>query len=68
VKISQVDLDDAPEVKTVEVDGVPYIKIMGLVGEPVLDLTCVDALNLAMALIEHGGSGLSKRMPKPVKG
>jgi hypothetical protein len=65
--INQVHPNEAPEVKTVEVNGVPYVKIMGLVGEPVLDLTCVDALNLATSLIEHGGFGLAKRVPPGVE-
>jgi hypothetical protein len=57
------EVDAAPEVKTVDYDGVPYVKVLGLLGEPVLDLTCVEALNLATNLITHGGNGLSKRIP-----
>jgi hypothetical protein len=54
--------DARPSVRTEVHDGVPYLKVLGLLDEPVLDLTCVEALNLAMELIEHGGRGLAQRI------
>jgi hypothetical protein len=57
--------DVTPTVRTAWVDGVPFIKIDGLVGDPILDLKCTDALVLAMQLIDQGGRALAARSAQP---
>jgi hypothetical protein len=60
----QEDVGYVPEVRTVMYKGIPYVKVLDERGRPLLDLTCVDALNLAMLLIQEGGEGLDRRVAR----
>lgn len=56
------EVDDTPTVRTVELTSGRYVQVLGLMDEPVLDLTCTEALNLAMKLIEEAGTGFNARL------
>jgi hypothetical protein len=56
------EMDDTPTVKRTVLRGGTYIQVLGLMHEPVLDLNCTEALNLAMRLVEEAGTGLNTRL------
>lgn len=56
------ELDDTPTVRTVPLKGGRYVQVLGLMQEPVLELTCTEALNLAMTLIEEAGTNMNARL------
>jgi hypothetical protein len=53
-----------PTVSMKHLGGVPYVQVHGLTGEPVLELRCVDALNLAMLLTEAAGGAQARRIDR----
>ena len=62
IESPQEEMDDTPNVKRTVLRGGTYIQVLGLMHEPVLDLNCTEALNLAMRLIEEAGTGMNARL------
>jgi hypothetical protein len=58
------DLDDVPIVRATMFGDVPHLQILGFAGEPVLDLTLTDSLNLALLLIEKAGEEMNARLAR----
>lgn len=58
------DLGDLPRVRTNYFEQIPYVQVLDGYGEPVLDLTCTDALNLAILLIAEAGQALNRQLAR----
>jgi hypothetical protein len=61
------DLGDVPVVRTFMHNETPWIQILDDRGDPLLDMTCVNALNLALLLIQEGGQGLDRRVARTLR-
>lgn len=57
-------LSDTPAVIVKHHEGVPYVGILDLQGDQVFDITCTDALNLAMLLIQGAGDAQARRIDR----
>jgi len=51
----------SPKVRVEHSKGIPSAQVLDI-GVPVLDLTCTDALNLAMLLVEAAGDAQARRI------
>ena len=56
------ELGDLPQVRVNYFERVPYLQILDDYGQTVLDLSCTDALNLALLLTAEAGQGLNRQL------
>lgn len=52
------------EVRVNYFEQVPYVQVLDDYGAPVLDLSCTDALNLALLLTAEAGQGLNRQLAR----
>lgn len=55
-------MSDVPRMRMKFHEGVPYVQVDGIDGAVALDLTCTDALNLAILLTHLAGTALARRV------
>jgi hypothetical protein len=58
------ETSDLPRVRTSYFEQVPYVQVLTDSGKTVLDLTCTDALNLAILLTVEAGQGLNRQLAR----
>lgn len=58
------ELGDLPQVRVNYFERVPYLQILDGYGQTVLDLSCTDALNLALLLTAEAGQGLNRQLAR----
>jgi len=58
------ELGDLPQVRVNYFERVPYVQILDDYGDTVLDLSCTDALNLALVLTAEAGQGLNRQLAR----
>jgi len=58
------ELGDLPQVRVNYFEQVPYVQVLDDYGAPVLDLSCTDALNLALLLTAEAGQGLNRQLAR----
>lgn len=58
------EIADLPRVRTNYFEQIPYVQVLDDRGVPVLDLSCTDALNLAILLVAEAGQGLNRQLAR----
>ena len=58
------ELGDLPQVRVNYFERLPYVQILDDYGDTVLDLSCTDALNLALVLTAEAGQGLNRQLAR----